>query len=39
LAIYRVHGKIKNDDISTGGEEREREEKGSEDTGRTPTSE
>jgi hypothetical protein len=30
LAIYRVHGRIENDDVSTGGEGRERGEKGSE---------
>jgi hypothetical protein len=27
LAIYRVHGKIKKDDVSTGGWESERGEK------------
>jgi hypothetical protein len=30
LAIYRVHGKIEKDDVSTSGEGNEREERRSE---------
>jgi hypothetical protein len=35
LAIYRVHGRIENDDINTGGGGRERREKGSKEGVRT----